>query len=71
MRKCKSFIQSCLYQTLTPSQQEKRGQKMKHSLAMLLKTHGVKMSASRLLAMLMKKSDLHAISRDIDGKKVI
>jgi len=50
-----------------PGQGEKtRGEKMKDSLAMLLKTHAEKMSIYGLLAMLMKISQLHHVSGDVD-----
>ena len=46
-----------------------RGEKMKDSLAMLLKINGGKMSDFWPLAMLMKTNDLFSLSRDIDEKK--
>jgi len=46
-----------------------RGEKMKDSLAMLLKTHGEKMSENRPLAMLMKQNDSKSLSGDVDEKK--
>ena len=46
-----------------------RGEKMKDSLAMLLKTHGDKMSENYPLAMLMKQSELKSLSGDVDQKK--
>ena len=46
-----------------------RGEKMKDSFAMLLKTNGEKMSVYRPLAMLMKKNELKSLSRDVDEKK--
>jgi hypothetical protein len=46
-----------------------RGEKMKESLAMLLKTHREKMSENRPLAMLMKKNELKSLSGDVDEKK--
>jgi len=46
-----------------------RGEKMKVSLAMLLKTHGEKMSENGSLAMLMKKNELKSLSGDVDEKK--
>jgi len=42
---------------------------MKDSLAMLLKTHGEKMSENRPLAMLMKQNDSKSLSGDVDEKK--
>ena len=42
---------------------------MQHSLAMLLKTNGGKMSDYRSLAMLMKTHDLKSVSGDVDEKK--
>jgi hypothetical protein len=42
---------------------------MKESLAMLLKTHGEKMSENRPLAILMKTNELKWLSRDVDEKK--
>ena len=45
-----------------------RGENMKDSLAMLLKTHGGKMPDNGLLAMLMKTKDVHVVSRDVDEK---
>jgi len=50
-------------------QRKTRGGKMKVSLAMLLKTHGEKMSENRSLTMLMKKSQLKHPSGDVDEKK--
>ena len=52
-----------------PRDEKMRGEKMKDSLAMLLKTHVGKMSVYRPLAMLMKNKDIHVVSRDIDEKK--
>ena len=52
-----------------PHDEKTRGEKMKDSLAMLLKTNGGKMSVYRPLAMLMKTKDVHVVSRDIDEKK--
>jgi hypothetical protein len=49
--------------------QETRGEKMKASLAMLLKTNGGKMSVSSSLAMFMKRHGLFSVSRDIDENK--
>jgi hypothetical protein len=50
-----------------PDQGEKtRGEKMKDSLAMLLKTHVEIMSIYGLLAMLMKISKLQRVSGDLD-----
>ena len=46
-----------------------RGENMKDSLAMLMKTSVGKMSVYRSLAMLMKTNDVHVVSRDIDEKK--
>jgi hypothetical protein len=46
-----------------------RGEKMQDSLAMLLKTSGVKMSIFTSLAMLLKKQGLFKLSRDVDEKK--
>jgi hypothetical protein len=42
---------------------------MKVSLAMLLKTHVEKMSASRLATMLMKTNDLNSVCHDVGDKK--
>jgi len=42
---------------------------MKESLAMLLKTHGEKMTENRSLAMLMKPNRLKSLSGDVDEKK--
>jgi len=42
---------------------------MKESLAMLLKTHGEKMSENCSLAMLMKKKKIKLLSGDIDEIK--
>jgi hypothetical protein len=42
---------------------------MKDSLAILLKTNGVKMSVFASLAMLLKKQGLFKLSRDVDEKK--
>ena len=42
---------------------------MKDSLAMLLKTHGEKMSENRPLAMLMIINELKSFSGDVDEKK--
>ena len=41
---------------------------MKDSLAMLLKTHGEKMSVYRSLAMLMKEKELRPLSGNVDEK---
>ena len=49
-------------------QQKTRGEKVKDSLAMLLKTNGGKMSVFSSLAMLMKKQGLIQLSRDVDEK---
>ena len=46
-----------------------RGENMKDSLAMLLKTNGEKMSFYGSLAMLMKINQLKSFSRDIDETK--
>ena len=46
-----------------------RGENMKDSLAMLLKTNGGKMSVFSSLAMLMKKQGLFLVSRDVDENK--
>jgi hypothetical protein len=43
-----------------------RGEKMKVSLAMLLKTNRDKMSVYRLLAILMKTNELKWLSGDVD-----
>ena len=50
-------------------QQKSRGEKMKDSLAMLLKTNLEKMSVFSPLAMLLKKRGLYRLSRDVDDKK--
>jgi hypothetical protein len=51
------------------SRREKtRGENMKVSLAMLLKTHVEKMSEKRSLAMLMKPNELKSLSGDVDEK---
>jgi hypothetical protein len=42
---------------------------MKDSLAMLMKTHGEKMSDNRSLAMLMIINELKSFSGDVDEKK--
>ena len=48
---------------------EKRGgEKMKESLAMLMKTNGGNMSDYRSLAMLLKTQDLPIVSGDVDEK---
>jgi len=47
-----------------------RGEKMKDSLAMLLKTSIEKMSVCTSLAMLMKKNELKWLSRDVYEKKM-
>jgi len=47
----------------------KKGAKMKDSLAMLLKTNGGKMSDFEPLAMLMRIKGLFLFSRDIDENK--
>jgi len=41
---------------------------MQESLAMLLKTHGEKLSVYRSLAMLMKEKELKPLSGDVDEK---
>jgi hypothetical protein len=46
-----------------------RGEKMKDSQAMLLKTNGGEMSVYQSLAMLMKIKDLCIVSGDVKGKK--
>ena len=46
-----------------------RGEKMKDSLAMLLKTNGGKMSLLASLAMLLKKQLVIFVSRDVDENK--
>jgi hypothetical protein len=46
-----------------------RGEKMKDSLAMLLKTHVGKMSVCGSLAMLLKQQRLYVVSRDVDENK--
>jgi hypothetical protein len=46
-----------------------RGGNMKDSLAMLMKTHGEKMSDNRSLAMLMIINELKSLSGDVDEKK--
>jgi len=46
-----------------------RGEKMKVSLAMLLKTHGEKMSLLCLLAMLMITNQIKSLSGDVDENK--
>ncbi|MGA3327764.1 MAG: hypothetical protein ABSF45_25165 [Terriglobia bacterium] len=46
-----------------------RGEKMKDSLAMLLKTNVEKMSIYGLLAMLKKKNELKSLSGDVDENK--
>ena len=43
-----------------------RGEKMKDSLAMLLKTNGENLSVYGLLAMFMKINRLYLLSRDVD-----
>jgi len=43
--------------------------KIKVSQAMLLKTHGEKMSDCRSLAMLMKNKQLKSLSGDVDERK--
>ena len=50
---------------------KKRGAKMQDSLAMLLKTHGEKMSLFYPTTILMKTSELKSLSRDVDKKKGI
>jgi hypothetical protein len=45
-----------------------RGEKMKDSLAMLLKTNVEKMSVIGSLAILMKTNQLYLVSRDVDEK---
>jgi ABC-type enterochelin transport system substrate-binding protein len=49
--------------------ENKKGCKMKDSLAMLLKTNGGKMSDFSSPGMLLKTHDLFLFSRDIDEKK--
>jgi hypothetical protein len=49
--------------------QKTRGENMKDSQAMLLKTNVEKMSENRSLAMLMKKHELKSISGDVDENK--
>jgi len=44
---------------------------MQDSLAMLLKTHGEKMSLFYPTTMLMKTSELKSLSRDVDKNKGI
>jgi hypothetical protein len=56
--------------TALPSSKKARGENMKVSLAMLLKTHVEKMSVLCLLAMLMIKNELKSLSGDVDEKKV-
>jgi len=52
------------------SRREKtRGENMKDSLVMLLKTNGEKMPETRSLAMLMKPNELKSISGDVDERK--
>jgi hypothetical protein len=46
-----------------------RGEKMKDSFAMLLKTNGGKMSLLRSIAMLLKIRELNAYSRHFDEKQ--
>ncbi len=46
-----------------------RGENMKESLAMLLKTNIEKMSAFRSLAMLMKTNNIKFFSGDVDEKE--
>jgi hypothetical protein len=46
-----------------------RGEKMKDSQAMLLKTNHGKMSVFRLLAMLVKTNELKSFSGDVNEKK--
>ena len=41
---------------------------MQESLAMLLKTHGEKLSVYRSLAILMKEKELKPLSGDVDEK---
>jgi hypothetical protein len=50
-------------------EEKTRGENMKESLAMLLKTNGEKMSENRPLAMLMKKNELKSLSGDVDENK--
>jgi hypothetical protein len=49
--------------------EKSRGENMKVSLAMLLKTRIEKMSENCSLAMLMKKNELKSLSGDVDEKK--
>jgi hypothetical protein len=49
----------------TAKEKKARGEKMKDSLAMLLKTNGGKMSDYGSLAILMKLKDLKSPSRDV------
>ena len=51
-----------------PDDEPARGEKMKDSLAMLLKTRGDKISENRSLAMLMIIKAIRQVSRDIDEK---
>ena len=52
------------------SRKEKtRGEKMKESLAKLLKTNAEKMSENWSLAMLMKANELKSLPGDVDEKK--
>jgi len=46
--------------------QKRGGEKMKDSLAMLLKTNGENLSVYGLLAMFMKINRLYLLSRDVD-----
>jgi aspartate carbamoyltransferase catalytic subunit len=48
---------------------KKRGGKMQDSLAMLLKTHGEKMSLLCPTTMLMKTNQLKSVSRDVHENK--
>jgi hypothetical protein len=54
---------------MSAKRRKTRGEKMKESQAMLLKTNGGKMSDYRSLAMLMKTKDLRVVSGDVNGKK--
>jgi len=52
-----------------PSSKITRGENMKVSLAMLLKTHVEKKFVLCLMAMLMKKNELKSLSGDVDERK--
>jgi hypothetical protein len=64
-----SFKSKELAWTAGAGEKKRGGEKMKESLAMLLKTHGEKMTENRPLAMLMKTNGLKSLSGDVDENK--